>query len=66
MDKKILNKINKNNDKIKLITIDGITCSGKSKLSKIIFNHLKKKYKNTFILSKDLFFILPPTKSKYY
>ena len=57
MNSKILNKIKNNKKDIKLITIDGITCSGKSELSKIIFRKLKKKYKDVFILSKDLFLL---------
>ena len=55
MNKKIFNKLRENKKEIKFITIDGITCSGKSELSKIIFKNLKKKYKDIFILSKDLF-----------
>ena len=55
MNKKIFNKLRENEKEIKFITIDGITCSGKSVLSKIIFKKLKKKYKDIFILSKDLF-----------
>ncbi len=51
-----LPKINlkKNSKNINFITIDGITCSGKSKLSRLMLQNLKKK-NNAFILSKDLF-----------
>jgi uridine kinase len=42
-----------NINKIKLITIDGITCSGKTLFSKI----LKKKVANSILVSKDLFLI---------
>ena len=45
------------NKNINFITIDGIACSGKTSLS--IF--LKKKFKNTLIISKDLF-LLPRNK----
>ena len=54
-DLKILNKklINKNH----FITIDGITCSGKTLFAQI----LKKKLKNSLLISKDIF-LLPRTK----
>ena len=40
-----LPKINlkKNSKNINFITIDGITCSGKSKLSRLMLQNLKKK-----------------------
>lgn len=46
--------LKKNSKSVKFITIDGITCSGKSKLSRLMLQNLKKK-NNAFILSKDLF-----------
>ena len=46
--------LKKNSKNINFITIDGITCSGKSKLSRLMLQNLKKK-NNAFILSKDLF-----------
>ena len=51
-----LQRIEKNflKKKIKLIIIDGITCSGKTLFSKLLFNFLKKKYK-VKLISKDLF-----------
>jgi uridine kinase len=45
------------NKNINFITIDGIACSGKTLLSTI----LKKKIKNTLVISKDLF-LLPRNK----
>jgi len=50
----ILKKINKNL-KINIITIDGITCSGKSIFSKLLKEKLNKKFENILILPKDLF-----------
>ena len=52
-----LPKIFTNNSKksINFITIDGITCSGKSKLTKLLVKSLKNKNNNIQILSKDLF-----------
>jgi thymidylate kinase len=41
------------NKNINFITIDGIACSGKTFLS----NFLKKNFKNSLIISKDLFLI---------
>ena len=53
--------INKNNleklisQNINFITIDGITCSGKTSFSKVLVKELKKYFPKIFILSKDLF-----------
>lgn len=55
-DLKILNKKLINN-KNHFITIDGITCSGKTLFAQI----LKKKLKNSLLISKDIF-LLPRTK----
>jgi len=58
--KKIFNKLRKldqKNSSLRIITIDGITCSGKSVYAKLLKKTINKKYKNTFILSKDLFLI---------
>ena len=55
-DLKILNKKLINN-KNYFITIDGITCSGKTLFAQI----LKKKLKNSLLISKDIF-LLPRTK----
>ena len=41
--------------KINLITIDGITCSGKSLFANLLKKDLKKNFTEIFILSKDLF-----------
>ena len=49
----IIQKIKQNN--IKIICIDGITCSGKTHFSKLLDKQIKKKNKNTQIVSKDLF-----------
>jgi len=46
---------NKSKKNINFITIDGITCSGKSKLTKLLVKSLKNKNNNIQILSKDLF-----------
>ena len=51
---KILRRLNKN-IKINLITVDGITCSGKSIFSKLLKKKLNKKFDNILILPKDLF-----------
>ena len=59
--KNILMKLNKNLFKnfekknINFITVDGITCSGKSLFANLLKNNLKKNFKYIFILSKDLF-----------
>lgn len=45
------------NNQVNFITIDGIACSGKTLFSNI----LKKKLKNTLIISKDIF-LLPRNK----
>ena len=58
---KILRRLNKNL-KINIITVDGITCSGKSIFSKLLKKKLNKKFDNIFILPKDLF--LFPRKSR--
>ena len=58
---KILRRINKN-FQINIITVDGITCSGKSIFSKLLKKKLNKKFDNIFILPKDLF--LFPRKSR--
>ena len=60
LDKKLFNNIKK--DDISFITIDGITCSGKSICAKLLEKKLKKKIKNVMILSKDLF--LRPRKER--
>ena len=51
---RILKRIYKN-PKINIITIDGITCSGKSIFSKLLKEKLNKKFENILILPKDLF-----------
>ena len=48
-------------DKLNFVTVDGITCSGKTLFSNILNRELKKKIKNTVILSKDIF-LLPREK----
>ena len=48
-------------DKLNFVTVDGITCSGKTLFSNILNRELKKKIKNTVILSKDIF-LLPRKK----
>lgn len=53
IDKKILNQLKKK--KINLVTIDGITCSGKSLFSELLKKNLQKKFSDIYILSKDLF-----------
>jgi thymidylate kinase len=45
------------NNKVNFITIDGIACSGKTLFSNI----LKKRLKNSLIISKDIF-LLPRNK----
>ena len=47
--------------KINLITIDGITCSGKSLFAELLKKKLIKSFPEIFILSKDLF-LYPRTK----
>ncbi len=59
IDKSVLKKIDlycKKKDQ-KFICIDGITCSGKSFFSKILFKYLTKKYKNVILISKDIFLL---------
>ena len=51
---KILRKLNKNLE-INIITVDGITCAGKSIFSKLLKKKLNKKFGNILILPKDLF-----------
>lgn len=53
VDKKILKKIS--NQNVKFITIDGITCGGKTTFAKILQKKLIKYFPGTFIISKDLF-----------
>ncbi len=53
IDKKIFNHLKKK--KVNLITIDGITCSGKSLFTKLLKKNLQNKFSNIYILSKDLF-----------
>lgn len=43
------------NRQINLITIDGITCSGKSLFANLLQKDLQNKFPDIFILSKDLF-----------
>ena len=51
--KNILKKFNAN--QVNIITVDGITCSGKSVFSNLLKKKLRNRFKNTLILSKDLF-----------
>tara|TARA_Y100000590_G_scaffold268470_1_gene301535 strand:+ start:6462 stop:7175 length:714 start_codon:yes stop_codon:yes gene_type:complete len=51
--KNILKKFNAN--QVNFITVDGITCSGKSVFSNLLKKKLRNRFKNTLILSKDLF-----------
>lgn len=53
LNKKIFRDFKKKN--INLITIDGITCSGKSLFASLLKKNLQKDYSNIYILSKDLF-----------
>ena len=48
-----LKKYNKNH--VNFITVDGITCSGKSLFANLLKKKLSGKFKNILILSKDLF-----------
>ena len=55
-----LNKKNFRNFKkknINLITIDGITCSGKSLFAGLLKKALQKDFSNVYILNKDLFLL---------
>ena len=53
ISQKIFRKLPKNN--ISFITIDGITCSGKTTCAKLLKKKLTKYFPDIFILSKDLF-----------
>ena len=53
LDKKLFKNFEKKD--INFITVDGITCSGKSLFASLLKKNLKKKFPNIFILSKDLF-----------
>ena len=48
-----LKKYDKN--RVNFITVDGITCSGKSLFANLLKRKLSSKFKNILILSKDLF-----------
>ena len=57
---KLINKIHikkLNTQKVNFITIDGITCCGKSLFANLLKKNLKRKFKNIFILNKDLFLL---------
>jgi len=43
------------NNNINFITIDGITCSGKTSFAKVLKRELKKSFPKILVLSKDLF-----------
>ena len=53
LNKKIFKNLKGKN--INFITIDGITCSGKSLFANLLKNNLKRSFRYVFILSKDLF-----------
>ena len=53
--KNILEKFNKK--EVNFITIDGITCSGKSLFADLLKKKLNSRFKNILILSKDLFLL---------
>ena len=53
LKEKIFNNLKKKD--VNFITIDGITCSGKSLFASLLKKNLRKKFSNIFILSKDLF-----------
>lgn len=53
LNKKIFNNIKKK--EINFITVDGITCSGKSLFANLLKKNLKNKFSDILILSKDLF-----------
>lgn len=53
LEKKLFENFEKR--KINLITIDGITCSGKSLFANLLKKNLEKNFSEIFILSKDLF-----------
>ena len=50
-----LKKYDKN--RVNFITVDGITCSGKSLFANLLKRKLSSKFKNILILSKDLFLV---------
>ena len=53
--KNILEKFNKK--EVNFITIDGITCSGKSLFADLLKKKMNSRFKNILILSKDLFLL---------
>ena len=53
LNKRLFNNIKKR--EINFITVDGITCSGKSLFANLLKKNLKDKFSNISILSKDLF-----------
>ena len=53
IDKNFFNQLKKK--KVNLITIDGITCSGKSLYTELLKKNLQNKFSDIYILSKDLF-----------
>ena len=53
LNKKIFYNLKKKN--INLITIDGITCSGKSLFANLLKKNLQNQFSKILILSKDLF-----------
>ena len=56
LNKKLFKNFEKK--KINLITVDGITCSGKSLFAELLKKNLQKDFKDILILSKDLFLFL--------
>ena len=57
---KLINKIHikkLNTQKVNFITIDGITCCGKSLFANLLKKNLKGKFKDIYILNKDLFLL---------
>ena len=59
LNKKVFKNFKKKN--INLITVDGITCSGKSLFAELLKKNLQRYFSNILILSKDLF-LYPRTK----
>ena len=55
LNKKIFRNFKKKN--INLITIDGITCSGKSLFADLLKKTLRKDFSSIYILNKDLFLL---------
>ena len=53
LNKRLFNNIKKR--EINFITVDGITCSGKSLFANLLKKSLKNKFSDILILSKDLF-----------